>query len=163
MIPLEIEPIRKHLRQKKIDAHFQKETDQLYFLLKIAETEFPVFIRIMEGGELLQLLSFLPCNFKESTLSDTARLLHMLNREMDIPGFGLDENSSVVFYRLMIPAKEKAIDGELLDAYLSAIDMVCHSFAPVIAAVAFGGMTLNEVLKQAKTAANTIAKQTPKK
>ncbi len=150
MIKLELDAIHSHLRSKGIDIHLQAQTSQLYLLLKIAETEFPVFIRIFDGDELLQLLTFIPCNFTEATTADTARLLHLLNKEMDIPGFGMDENAGVVFYRCMLPANHKKIDAALLDAYLNTIDVVCKSFAPVITAVSHGALSFNEVLKNAK-------------
>jgi len=150
MIPLDLTKIKSYLSTKGIESEIQKETDQLCILLKIAEREFPLFIRIYEGGELVQLLAFLPCNTKTETLGDTARLLHLLNKEIDTPGFGMDENSLVVFYRCMIPVKEKKIDDKLFDAYLNATQVVCQSFAPVVAAVAYGGITFDEVLKKSK-------------
>lgn len=150
MIKLDIDEIQAYLHQKGVNIHLQKETNQLYLLFKIAETEFPVFIRVFDGDELLQLLAFLPCNFSDITLEDTARLLHLLNKEMDIPGFGIDENASVVFYRCMLPASSQKIDAAVLDAYLNTIEVVCKSFTPVITAVAQGGLTFEEVLKKAQ-------------
>ena len=150
MIPLSLKDIQKHLQARNLIAEEQKETNQLYVALKIAEREFPLFIRIFEGGELLQLLAFFPCNTTPETLGDTARLLHLLNKELDVPGFGMDENSSVVFYRCMIPAKDEEVDDALLNAYLNSIELVCRSFAPVIVAVAVGAATFNEILKKAE-------------
>lgn len=148
MIRLEIEKIQEHLRRKGLEAQLQKETQQLYLIFKIAEREFPLFIRVFEGGELLQLLAFLPCNTKANTLGDTARLLHLLNKELDIPGFGMDESSSVVFYRCMLPAPKKQLEETLFDAFLNSIQLVCKSFAPVIATVAYGGATFDEIIKK---------------
>lgn len=150
MIALSFENIQKHLKKKNIEAEKQAETNQLYVVLKIAEREFPLFIRIFEGGELLQLLTFLPCNTKPSTLADTARLLHLLNKELDVPGFGMDEDSSTVFYRCMIPVQKAQLDEVLFDAYMNSIELVCRSFAPVVVAVAFGAATFEEILKKAK-------------
>lgn len=150
MIPLTNDQINKHLISKGIHSEIQPETNQVSVTLKIAEREFPLFIRIYEGEDLLQLLAFLPCNTKDETLADTARLLHLLNKEIDTPGFGMDENAQVVFYRCMIPAKNKEIDPNLLDAYFNATQVVCQSFAPVVAAVAFGAVTFAEVLKKSK-------------
>ena len=154
MIPLNLNKIQAHLRSQGIEAELQKETDQLCILLKIAEREYPLFIRIYEGGDLLQLLAFLPCNTKPETLSETARLLHLLNKEIDIPGFGMDEGAEVVFYRCMIPIKDKQIDENLLDSYVRASQTVCQSFAPVVAAVAYGAVTFDEVMKKSKEQSN---------
>jgi hypothetical protein len=150
MIPLDLKKISEYLDTKGIKAELQKETNQLCILFKIAEREYPLFIRIYEGGELLQLLAFLPCNTKPATHGDTARLLHLLNKEIDTPGFGMDENSEVVFYRCMIPVKDKKLDQNQLNAYVNATQIVCQSFAAVIAGVAFGAVTFDEVLKKSK-------------
>lgn len=154
MIKLDLKAIQEHLANSRIEGILQPETNQLYFLKKIGQTDFPVFIRIFDTGELLQLLAFLPCTLMSESANDTARLLHMLNKEMDLPGFGMDENSRVVFYRCMLPVKNKAIDPLLLDAYLNSLDLVCQSFAPVITAVAHRTLTLDEVLKEAQNAQN---------
>jgi hypothetical protein len=150
MIPLEFNKITEHLKSHNIEADYQKETDQLSVIFKIAEREYPLFIKIYPSGDLLQLLAFIPCNTKESTLNDTARLLHLLNKEIDIPGFGMDETSSVIFYRCMVPAQDKQIQNSIFDAYLNAIQIVCKTFASVIAAVAYGTATYADVLKKSK-------------
>lgn len=150
MIHLKLEKILDYLQKKGFPAQLQKETNQLVMVFKIADREFPFFLRIFEGGELLQLLAFLPCNTTSNTIADTGRLLHLLNKELDIPGFGLDESTSVVFYRCMIPVQNQQIDEALLEAFLSSIQLVCKSFAPVIAAVAYGSATFEEVLKKTR-------------
>jgi hypothetical protein len=150
VIPLKIQKLLDHVQKKGFHAELQAETEQIVILLKIGERECPLFMRIYEGGELLQLLAFLPCKVETGTLGDTARLLHHLNKELDIPGFGMDETASVVFYRCMIPAQNKQVDGALLDAFLNSIHIVCKSFAPIITAVAHGGAAFEEVLKKAR-------------
>jgi len=150
MISLDLHKIREHLRSQGIDAELQAETNQLCIVFKIAEREYPLFIRIYEGGELLQLLAFLPCTIQTSTFSETARLLHSLNKELDLPGFGMDEVQEVVFYRIMVPVKEKKLDQNLLISYINAIQVVCQSFAPAIAAIAYGQLTFDEMMKRVK-------------
>jgi hypothetical protein len=150
MIPLTLHSIQEHLRSKQIEAEYQPETEQLYIVLKIGEQEYPLFVRIFEGNELLQLLAFLPCNTKTATLNDTARLLHLLNKELDTPGFGMEESSMMVFYRLMIPVYHNQVAAPLLEAYFNALQVVCKTFAAVIAAVALGMATFEEVVAKAK-------------
>jgi hypothetical protein len=150
MIALDLQKIRTYLKSQGIDAELQAETNQLCILFKTGEREYPVFIRIYEGGELLQLLAFLPCNTKRETVPETARLLHLLNKEIDTPGFGMDENSEVIFFRTMIPVKDGQLDENLLNSYMNATQVVCQSFAPVIAAVAYGAITFDEVMKKSK-------------
>ena len=154
MIHLELTKIQEYLKSKQIAAEYQKETDQLYIVFKTGDQEYPLFIRIFEGGELLQLLAFLPCNTKSETLNDTARLLHLLNKELDTPGFGMDESSSVVFYRVMLPVYKKEINPHILDAYIEVIQTICRTFTSVITAVALGAVTFEEVLTKAREAAS---------
>ena len=114
----------------------------------------PPFIRLMEGGELVQLIGFLPCNFQGETLYEVARTLHMINREIDLPGFGMEEQAKTIFYRLMVPAPNGQIDEKLVLAYLKSIHLVITSFHQVIQAVASGEMSLMQVIEQLnKTAA----------
>lgn len=150
MISLKLDAILDYLSQKGIEAQLQAETDQIVILIKIGDREFPLFIRIFEGGDLLQMIVFIPCNIKSSAFGETGRLLHLLNKELDIPGFGLDEDTSVVFYRCMVPILHQQIDESLFDAYLNSIQLVCKSFSPVIASVAYGTVTFDEVMKKTR-------------
>lgn len=150
MISLTLDAILDYLTKNGMQAELQKETNQIVIIFKILDREFPVFIRVFEGGELLQLLAFIPCNMKKSAYAETARLLHLLNKELDIPGFGLDEDSSVVFYRCMLPVQDQQISETLFNAYLNSIQLVCKSFSPAIATVAYGSATFEEILKKAQ-------------
>lgn len=152
MIQLTLENLLQFLKSKKYDAHLQSETHQIYIVFKIENKDFPVFFRIFEGGELLQILAFMPGMLKPGTAGDVGRLLHMLNKELDIPGFGMDETSGVVFYRWVLPALGQQIEEKLIETFLNSIQLVCKSFAPVILTVAFGGTTFEDVLKKAKDA-----------
>jgi hypothetical protein len=156
MINLDLTHLLENLRKKKYQAELQKKTNQIYIVFNFGDREFPLFIRIFEEGELLQLLAFIPCNMKEDTLSDTARLLHLLNKELDIPGFGMEETAFVIFYRCMLPAKKKQIDEELFDAYLNSIQIVCKSFAPIIAAIAYGASTFEDILKKTQQSGKSL-------
>lgn len=150
MLKLDLSDIKAHFKQKGINAELQTETNQLVVVLKVADRDFPLFIRVFEGGDLLQLIAFVPCTIQPKSVGDTARLLHLLNKEIDVPGFGMDENAQVVFYRCMVPAKDQHVDSAIFDAYFNAANVVCTSFTPVIAAVASGTTTFEEVLKKAQ-------------
>lgn len=150
MLNLELNALLSHMQSTGLKAEIQKETNQIVIVFKIDEREFPLFIRIFEGEELLQLLAFIPCNIKSKAMGDTARLLHLLNKELDIPGFGMDESSSVIFYRCMIPVLNKQVEESILNAFINSIQLVCKSFAPIIATVAYGATTFDEVIKKAR-------------
>jgi hypothetical protein len=149
-ISLSLDNIQSYLRAQGVEVELQTSTNQLCILCKVADREYPIFIRIYDGDELLQLLAFLPCNTNPQTFNDTARLLHLLNKELDLPGFGMDEDQEVVFYRCMIPIKDKKIDADFLNSYLTAVQTVCQSFAAVVAGVSYGAATFDEIMKKVK-------------
>ena len=150
MSKVSLQEVQKLLKGKDYDVQLQKETDQLYIILKHEGIEFPLFIRIFDESELLQLLVFMPCNIKDEARGDLARLLHLLNKELDIPGFGMDETANVCFFRCMIPTPGADLNETVLDAFLRAIDVVCKTFAPAVVTVASGNATFEEVLKKAQ-------------
>lgn len=143
------------LQTLKLDAKVQPETKQIYIIFEHEESQFPLFIRELHDGELIQLLSFIPCNVETAHMNDLGRLLHMLNKELDMPGFCLDEASSTVFYRLMMPTLKKEFQPDVLEALINTSQMVCKSFATVIEALATGAMTLAEILKKANELKST--------
>lgn len=148
------------LKKKDYDAKIQDETSQVYVILKLAEREFPLFGRVMEGGNLVQLLAFFPCNTKAETVNDTGRLLHMLNKELDIPGFGMDEKAGVVFYRCMVPTIDDQLPDTILDGFLNSIKIVCSTFSPAVEAVALGAATFEELMKNAEEQAAKAQEET---
>ncbi len=137
------------LQSLKLDAKVQPETKQIYIIFEHEGSQFPLFIRELHDGELIQFLSFIPCSVDKTHIQDLSRLLHMLNKELDMPGFCLDEGSSTVFYRLMMPTLKKEFQPDVLEAIINTSQMVCKSFATVIEALATGAMSLDEILKKA--------------
>ena len=109
-----------------------------------------MFVRLLPGETLVQVLVFFPCNLKPETASGTGRLLHLLNKDLDLPGFGMDEEAKVVFYRLMVPIKDKKLDKELLHAFLDTCQLVCKTFVNAIVGVAYGSITFEQILEKAK-------------
>ncbi len=149
MINMTNEALLAHLQKNGYEADIQSDTQQVYTILKIADKEYPLFLRIFDEGNLLQILVFIPCQLQKEVVSDMARLLHLLNKELDVPGFGMDEMAGVVFYRLMLPTPKIKIDKELLTAYLKTVEHVCTLFATPIEAIGFGQMTLDQILEKA--------------
>lgn len=150
MIPLENNALLAYYQKQGHQAEIQAETNQIYFPLKTEKKEFPVFSRVFEEGGLLQLLVFFPCAIEGKTIPDMARLLHMFNKELDLPGFGMDEISGVVFFRWMIPCQNQQAPEALLTAFLATLQTVCQTFSPVVEAVAAGAVTFDTLLEKAK-------------
>lgn len=154
MLTLSLDNLQKALTKRKYAANIQTETQQVYVILKLEKREFPLFIRIYQEEDLLQMLAFFPCQVKPDTAADTGRLLHLFNKELDIPGFGMDEMAGVVFFRCMIPSQTLKIPETFLDAFLHTIELACQTFSPTIEAVAAGLVTFDEILKKAQEASN---------
>lgn len=174
MINMTPDEILNFMRKNKYEADIQADTQQVYTIFKINQKEYPLFLRTFDDGHLLQLLVFIPCHLepneqfalgkkahppsseisekqaREAVVADIARLLHLLNKELDVPGFGMDEMAGVVFYRLMLPTPKKKIDEELLLAFLKTAEHVCQMFSNPIEAVSTGQMTLDQILAKAQ-------------
>lgn len=175
MINITPESLLQFMRKHKYEADIQSDTQQVFTIFKLNQKEYPLFLRVFDDGHLLQLLVFIPCHLepneqfalgkekekkssKESSkgeeqkeiVADIARLLHLLNKELDVPGFGMDEMAGVVFYRLMLPTPKKKIESELLIAFLKTVEHVCQMFSTPIEAVSSGQMSLDQILTKAQ-------------
>lgn len=150
MIPLTLDNLYDFLSKNKIDVKRQPETNQLYVLYKVEDQDYPIFLRVMAEGELLQLLAFMPISLDAKTVSDLSRLLHFFNKEIDIPGFGIDESSKVVFYRVVLPSIQGEISGDIVTGYLNSLKVITETFFPVIVAVVTGKVTFADVVKKSK-------------
>lgn len=170
MISMTPESILAFMQKNGYQADIQNDTQQVYTILNVDSKEYPLFIRVFDDGHLLQLLAFIPSQLQAderfslgtaqtsleqetsspSIIADVARLLHLLNKELDVPGFGMDEMAGVVFYRVMLPTPKKKIDADLVLAFLKTVENVCQMFSAPIEAVSAGHATLNEILAKAQ-------------
>lgn len=150
MIPLELNALLAFFQKEGYSAEIQAETNQIYFSIKTDTRDFPVFSRTFDESGLLQLLLFFPCTIEAKTVPDMARLLHMFNKELDLPGFGMDELSGVVFFRWMMPALKGDLQEESLKTFLSTLKTVCQTFSPVIEAIAAGAISFETLLEKAR-------------
>lgn len=150
MIAITPEAILACLKKNHYEANIQDDSQQVFTLLKISQKEYPLFLRVFDDGHLLQLLAFIPCPVSTEGVSDMARLLHLLNKELDMPGFGMDEMAGAVFYRLMLPTPKKKIESDVLIAFMKTVEHVCKMFATPIEAVGYGQITLDDILKKAR-------------
>jgi len=148
MKDLTTEEVLKRFKHKDLTPQIQSETNQVYAFLKINDQEFPLFARIYEGKNLLQLISFFPKQILTKRISDTARLLHHFNKELDLPGFGMDERSKVVFFRCMIPTFQGKLDPEIFNSFYNSLFHACKQFAEVIDAISSGELSMDDFLKK---------------
>lgn len=156
MIPLNIEDLKKHLQELKYDAQIQEATGQLYVILKRDNREFPLFVKT--DGSVLQMIIFLPFKVLPQAFPDTGRLLHFFNKEIDLPGFGMDEDQGVVFYRCALPTADQKVDPALFNNILISMQNVSEGFLPFIFKVASGNSDFETVAKKAKEALQRLSK-----
>lgn len=145
---LTLDNVKNFLSDKGFEAQFQRETNQVYFLMKIEGRDFPLFFRIFEEENLLQLVLFIPLVIKEGTEAEIARLLHAINKEIDIPGFCMDEAAGVIFYRWMLQCPDGKINETSLDIHLKTLLKLGEEFTPVIYTAASGTATFSEIMKK---------------
>lgn len=126
----------------------QPETHQIYTVLIVNGHSFPLFFKLLEEGNLIQMIAFILPNILPGTLNDLSRFLHLLNKELDLPGFGIDEQAKVSFYRLMLPALDQEVNEELLKIYIKAIEMVLNQSARSIISLSAGEESYGSILKK---------------
>lgn len=136
------------LNRHNLNPNLQKETDQIYIILHIQNTEVPVFMSVRGEGYLLQTIAYLPFEIHKSTLADLARVLHLINRELDMPGFGMDEVQRLMFYRLVFPNFDQELNEKSIELQLGTTRMGCESFMEAIASIISGTTKLEDIIKQ---------------
>jgi hypothetical protein len=77
-----------------------------------------------------------------------ARLLHFLNKEVDMPGFGMDESQKLLFYRCVVPCMDAQINSRLLELYLGTTRIACETFMDAISLVSSGSVSVEDVFKK---------------
>jgi len=135
------------LNQKNFSPLFQKETDQIYIVMNINGHEVPAFFGIRSEGHILQIIAYLPFELFPSTLGESARLLHILNKELDLPGFGMDEKEKLIFYRSVIPCLSQEVDEQILEMTLATMRIACETFMGAISAIISGNVKVDQLKK----------------
>jgi hypothetical protein len=146
MLRVNLDEILKYLKQSGYAAEIQKETQQIFFILKQDKREFPLFIKIFPD-KMVQLLAFLPCQIKQEQIPSVARLLHILNREIIYPGFGMDEKARFAFFRCMIHNNKDEISEIVLEKSIQQTSDACKNYSPAVEALAIGITQLEDLLK----------------
>lgn len=147
MLELKIPIILDFLKKKNYNAEFQKESNQIACILSVDGLELPLFLKIHQESPLLQLVLFLPGKLNKTSLLEVSRLLHFLNKEIDLPGFGMDEISGTLFYRASILSINQLIDSQILEIHIKSMESISSSMTPLILKVADGSVKFESVLK----------------
>jgi hypothetical protein len=150
MIHLKLEDLLRHLK-KTHEAELQKENKQIAIMLKIDQQEVPLFVGVLHDT-LVQMIAYLPFEIKADSIAEVARFLHLLNKQLDLPGFGMDEQASLLFYRAVIPCLKPEVDAELFDAYLRTLQNAVHTVLEGIKQAGDGKSPIAQAAKISKVA-----------
>ncbi len=137
----------KFLNEKGFSPTFQPETNQTYITLKMCDLDVPIFIKITEDSPLLQIMAYLPFEVQHAAFGETARILHLLNMQLDMPGFGMDEKERLMFYRCVIPCLDNKVSTELFVTYLGTLRFAFETFMHIIGAISSGTTTIEDLGK----------------
>ena len=146
--------LTKFLTHAQLEPSLERESGLIDITVPAGEHELPLFFVIRNEGEVLQLVCYFPYQIQQGQRDATARLLHLVNRDIDIPGFGMDEEQNIIFYRLVIPCLKGEINEDLLRVYIDTIKLICDSFFHAIGLISTGNMDLDELKKQASSENN---------
>ena len=142
--------ILKLLNDSGHEAKLEEETSQISLSIKIDNLNHPTFFRVIEEGPMLQVICFLPVQYTKTTAGDTARLLHLFNKEIDQPGFGMDESSGTAFYRRVMPLLPDQLEAGEFDEIFKLLEVICGNFAKAIHAVGSGAITYDAIIEKAQ-------------
>ncbi len=143
-----LENIINFLNTNGEKASLQEETKQAMFQFPIEKHNCSVFFRIPESQGLIQIVAFLPLQTRQETISELARFLHLVNKEIDLPGFGMDESSQLIFYRAQIPYFDDSFDERNLNLMLKSLKQGCLDLIGALSQIISGEATYDSLLKQ---------------
>jgi len=138
MLELKLPKLLDHLKKDQPDAEIQEEHKQIALMLKLGENDeknVPLFVGVLHDT-VVQMIAYLPYELKKDASAEVGRFLHLLNKQLDVPGFGMDEESGKIFYRVLVPCHKPELEAELLDAYIRTIKTACASILEGIDAAA---------------------------
>ncbi|MDP1834643.1 MAG: hypothetical protein Q8K75_01825 [Chlamydiales bacterium] len=95
----------------------------------------------LEEEQIFQLLVVLPFLVEPRMIGEVARLLLLLNKPLDLPGFGLDEVTRLTYFRHSLLTKKGHLSPRVMLAMVGTIAFLVESLMPQIELVANGSST----------------------
>jgi hypothetical protein len=106
----------------------------------------------------IQFIVTLPFQVIDEQIPDVARLLLLLNKGLELPGFELSEADRLIFFRHAFVVPEDDLDERIFLSLMGMIELVLDAFAGTLEKVATGTQTLREVIEEAKTLMTSASK-----
>ncbi len=141
-------PIVDSLKELDIEAKIDPVSNQVFTVFHVNKKEFPLFFRELHDGKLLQILAIFPTNIISEKESDVSRLLHKINRQLDLPGLGMNEEIHTAFYRVVIDMVDKKSKKQALQVYLNTVKAICIMLSDAIEGLASGKLNYKQALQQ---------------
>ncbi len=148
--------ILRFLKAEGHDVQTDAETQQHYFMFSLANLEVPFFVKVDKDNILLQLVSYLPFQVAKDGAPTLARALHVFNRQMEVPGFGMEETEGTVFYRLVYPCPSKQIDEATTRLLIHAAALAIETFLLTLKAMEEQEITMEQIATQERSLPLTI-------
>lgn len=96
----------------------------------------------------LQFVVALPYDVLPEQGSDVARLLLLINKSLELPGFELSEADGVAYYRYVLMSYTKKFHTKQLRSLLGTIMFTLDTYSEMIEGVASGGRSLESLVKE---------------
>lgn len=144
-IRLTLFQLQDFLQENGHTCQLDEERSQLFIIFKINDFEMPIFFKVVEDYQNIQIATYLPFRVDQDLFNDTARLLHGINCEIDLPGFVLDEKEETILFRIFLPCPNGFFNANLLKLYLSSIHNAISTYIPLILSILERHYTLEEI------------------
>ncbi len=140
--PLNTNDLLKFLHKMELTPELEPHSGQVFISKPFEGVDFALFFSPRDNA--LHLITYFPYQFEKVIAGDLGRLLHILNKQIDMPGFCMDEKEGLVFYRTVLPCIDGNVDINLLGMHMGAHKRVLEMCHRVIFAVASGKVKLEE-------------------
>ena len=108
-----------------------------------------------DGDHLLQFVSSLPFQLNASVAGDTARMVLLVNKVIELPGFGMSEIDGSLYYQHVHVCRKGYFEDETVGQLLSSILHYVDDFAPVVEEIAVGAKSFGAVVDEMKREMST--------
>lgn len=102
----------------------------------------------------IQFHVVLPFRVNIENIPDTARLILLLNKGMELPGFELSEVDQIVLYRHAFVVPEDDLDERIVLSLVGMVQVLLQAFTQPLEIVATGQQSLQAVLESVRQMPN---------
>ena len=105
----------------------------------------------------IQFESALPFPLSDLRSHDVGSFLFFLNRQLELPGFEIDEANSLILYRYVHLSSEIDVKPDLLKGIIGSTTLTLDLFGEAIEKVSSGETSFNEILENVLKMAESLS------